>query len=1606
MLAACLLAWVTPRPACGQELAAIRADTEWLAGFASRCVGTEGHDRAQAELLARLQAIPGVTVHVQEFPVVVPTVMHATLTTAEDCHSLYPLWPDLVRLKTTPEDGLEGRLIYVGAAEFADLPARSLRGQIAVMEMSHYENWRNPFTMGAAAVLCLGGPDDQRAAPAQQPLYKPRYYVPEGALADGLRAGVLKRARIDCDAAWTTVTARNLIAAVPGTSAATMAPVAVAAPYDAMSIVMGLAPGADNALDTAFTLEHLRRVAGNPPARSMLFAFIDAYGVNQRGMREFMQLLASTPADRTRQQYEKLDAELLESYRSVGEQVDTMGDDLAAMAVLHDRRQFRELQRYLKDTLGTEIIQAREQSGKYRIALAAAGKAGQDPETPRRALNETQDRLAFLSTTLSEILTQAPISDASAPTALAHWQLARERARVQLAALEQQTGHYADLDALREAINASLGLTAGTSRGVSFVFGVDLSDAGTKVGPALRCQHLESTESVPARDFLRWLKPLIRKDGVLTDDPSFKRAAAVNAIRGVENATAFNAGGYAVLTSPARSFTLSAVTWRTLDGLRTLLDTPQDRADRLDWSRLAPQVAFTARVLDLLSNDPGFVPDEEGGPSTRPRWRHPRGTIVSESLAETVPRTPQPGMLTTIMLGRNDWPGLPACPGVRLNEFVLTGPDGRFQFPPIAGQTGWNRRRGLVQSYGLDDRGQIVKAISDSSSMLAGRVSASIDLHASPTATPVRSVTFDCVELDGPLFFDPRFLEPLNQFRLLDVNRGGAPKRYHFSVHEGQMCGLLMEDTRWQLIMRAGAAAKRMALMNIPPELLTDEDMTLQQAMRVGFTVGEPLPSIPAHVSARDFHRVDLWRRDQYEKAGIISRAVNDLLDETTRLLAEADDALERDDGAALQRAAAGALANEIRAYEALQFTADDVTRGAVFLMLLLVPFAVAMERLIFAFTRIHSRIAGAIGIFTVMTGILWSFHPAFRITSQPLIILMAFSILLLSMAVIIIIMRKFEQDLEELRSGRAEASGAETRRGGVIGSAVWLGIANMRKRKLRTTLTALTIVLITFALLCFSSSSTYQTRRELSVRGVKSPYPGVLIRLPGMQEMASRAADTVQNLVKGRYVIAPRYWWTSRESDWRLHVLNPASGNQVSLKAALGLSPNEDQVTGPGRFMPDWACFADGDGCYVSETTAGLIGVMAGDDVVVAGRKLTLLGTFPAAAVERDLRMLNGRSMLPFDFTVETDESTGQDAMQAQLASGQGLADEGEVACVSGDDLVVVHQSVIEEVGSLRSIGVRCDDDASAMVLAEMLMKVLAFPMYVTTADGVKAMVATPLIAKPPRNLLVPLLIAALIIFNTMVSSVAERKSEIHIYTSLGLAPRHVGVLFVAEAVTYGLLGTISGYVLGQGLATILTHFDLMGGITLNYSGTNVMMTMGLVLLVVVLSAIVPAIMAGRLATPSKDMIWRVPDPVDGVIRDLLPFTVTLGAAKGLVAFIHEFMDAHREGCIGNFSADSLELLPATSEIVTGLSGVVWLAPYDLGVRQEFRITITPETEDICNIRIELIHGSGQPRNWWRLNRAFLGDLRNQLLGWRRVSPERIMAYVEHAEAGIRNAE
>ena len=117
--------------------------------------------------------------------------------------------------------------------------------------------------------------------------------------------------------------------------------------------------------------------------------------------------------------------------------------------------------------------------------------------------------------------------------------------------------------------------------------------------------------------------------------------------------------------------------------------------------------------------------------------------------------------------------------------------------------------------------------------------------------------------------------------------------------------------------------------------------------------------------------------------------------------IAAAESAFGRDDTPGLMRNATGAWADEARVYDAAQKMANDVVYAAVFLLLLAVPFSFCMERLLVGSPNVYKQIGGAGLVFAVMTAALWLFHPAFKISSSPLIIILAFAIILMSLVVI-----------------------------------------------------------------------------------------------------------------------------------------------------------------------------------------------------------------------------------------------------------------------------------------------------------------------------------------------------------------------------------------------------------------------------------------------------------------------------------------------------------------------------------------------------------------------------------------------------------------------------
>jgi hypothetical protein len=174
----------------------------------------------------------------------------------------------------------------------------------------------------------------------------------------------------------------------------------------------------------------------------------------------------------------------------------------------------------------------------------------------------------------------------------------------------------------------------------------------------------------------------------------------------------------------------------------------------------------------------------------------------------------------------------------------------------------------------------------------------------------------------------------------------------------------------------------------------------------------------------------------------------------------------------------------------------------------------------------------------------------------------------------------------------------------------------------------------------------------------------------------------------------------------------------------------------------------------------------------------------------------------------------------------------------------------------------------------------------------------------------------------------------------------------------------------------------------------------MGLILLIVLLSALVPARLASKIAAPSIERSWKVPLPKGNQITAVLPFTINKTAAEGVLAYLADFFDAHQEGSIGKFSAAAVDAFSTQGEhglISRGLETTIWLTPFDLGVRQRVQLLVHPgQFPDIYEVQVVLSRLSGDDHSWYRMNRSFLTELRRQFLQWRSLSPQRMVEFIE----------
>ena len=81
------------------------------------------------------------------------------------------------------------------------------------------------------------------------------------------------------------------------------------------------------------------------------------------------------------------------------------------------------------------------------------------------------------------------------------------------------------------------------------------------------------------------------------------------------------------------------------------------------------------------------------------------------------------------------------------------------------------------------------------------------------------------------------------------------------------------------------------------------------------------------------------------------------------------------------------------------------------------VPFAFCLERLLFSYSNIYKRIIAFASILVLLIAVIYKVHPAFQLAYSPMVVILAFFIMGLSLMVTLIIFFRFEDEMILLQS-------------------------------------------------------------------------------------------------------------------------------------------------------------------------------------------------------------------------------------------------------------------------------------------------------------------------------------------------------------------------------------------------------------------------------------------------------------------------------------------------------------------------------------------------------------------------------------------------------------
>ena len=793
-------------------------------------------------------------------------------------------------------------------------------------------------------------------------------------------------------------------------------------------------------------------------------------------------------------------------------------------------------------------------------------------------------------------------------------------------------------------------------------------------------------------------------------------------------------------------------------------------------------------------------------------------------------------------------------------------------------------------------------------------------------------------------------------------------------------------DTPIEILMRASDAMRR------PLGILSNASEAAPYG--AGYTMTRPGEQYTITNTALHFAESFYWLNEARLRELIgLSIGVEParVIHEQTKLgIEDAEAAFQFHQYSAFQLSAASAWRYERDAYVNLKNDIEDAINTIPFFGVLLVPFALIAERAMSA-TVGRRRLISILLCYLVPSIILWFLHPGFRLSQDSMMVLSGFAILVLSMPLIGIIGGLLIEALKHLRKEVMGLHFAEMARTDAVLVAFAHGIEQMRKRRMRTFLMIFSIIVVTVGVTLFMSSSTL-TATRLMIGPIEPSYEGILVRpaqwgrafprpwprFPSGNNLGDVVYGLTGTILGPDDTLAPRSWLYMYTAQMSLKVSR--GDKEMAGYAVLGLSPEEAEVTGIDKLLVDGRWFIDSDVRTVIVTTAQAerLGITSVPEYInVMGMTMTVVGILDSEAAN-SFRDLDGEAITPLEY-------------RAPAATYDVHMDV--------NDVIIVPYTLSKSIGAWTiSIAMKLGNSANLQNMAAGLFDLFQIPVIVGMGgQQIIFSKAMFIVLFGWQYQLIPLAMAILLMANLALGSIQERKGEINILGSLGLSPLHVGSLFLAESVTFAVLGGLTGYLSGL-FVSVFARAQI--GMLINFSSTWVVTAVGIVMLAVVLSTIYPSILSSRLVTPSLVRAWKPGRPVGDSWETPLPFVVSDDSeARGVMAYLYEFFASRDSFEAPIFWTRRIQLSQSEQAgvIERVISMDTSLAPYETGVNQATSfISAKLPGERRYSFRV-VINRTGGEREYWQIrNATFLDLIRKQILLWRSLEAEERSVYFD----------